>query len=56
MAPIIREISNKLIDSWLAAGEVDFVKDYASLIPAYALSQILGLPEEDTPHFTASVY
>lgn len=56
--PIIRDISNKLIDRWFedTKTEVDFVKDYAALIPAYALSQILGLPQEDIPHFTASVY
>jgi cytochrome P450 len=54
----IRSVADGLVESWYAggAGEVDLVDDYAALIPARAISGLLGLPSEDIPHFTTLVY
>ena len=54
--PIIRKTAERLVDSWDGEDGVDLVSRYAALVPAYAISQILGLPEEDITHFTAMVY
>ncbi|MET1026762.1 MAG: cytochrome P450 [Dongiaceae bacterium] len=56
LRPAIRKIAGELIDGWYAEGEVDLVVGYAALIPAQAISELLGLPKEDIPHFTKLVY
>jgi cytochrome P450 len=47
MAPTIERIANELIDDFIAAGECDFVNQYAVLLPTYIIADILGLPRAD---------
>ncbi|HVJ54036.1 MAG TPA: cytochrome P450 [Aliidongia sp.] len=56
LRPRIRKIAEDLIDDWYAAGEADLVEQYAALIPARTICELLGLPQEDIPRFTALVY
>ncbi|MEJ0093618.1 MAG: cytochrome P450 [Methylocella sp.] len=54
--PRIRKIVEDLIDGWYADGEVDLLDCYAAQLPAHTISEILGLPKADIPHFTSLVY
>ncbi|MEJ0094634.1 MAG: cytochrome P450 [Methylocella sp.] len=56
LRPRIRKVAEDLIDSWQAAGEVDFLDRYAAQLPAHIISEILGLPPAEIPHFTSLVY
>lgn len=56
LRPHIRKVAAELVDRWYAEGEIDLVDRYAALIPAHVISDILGLPPEDIPHFMALVY
>jgi cytochrome P450 family 103 len=56
LRPHIRATAEELIDSWHEEGEVDFVGRFAALIPARTISEMLGLPKQDIPHFTKLVY
>jgi cytochrome P450 family 103 len=56
MRPRIRAVANELIDRHFARGEMNFIDDFASLLPAHVISVILGLPGADIPHFTRCVY
>jgi cytochrome P450 len=56
LRPHIRNVAEDLVDSWYAKGEIDLVDHYAALIPAHVISDILGLPLQDIPYFTALVY
>jgi cytochrome P450 len=56
LRPGIRAIADELIENRLTDGRMDLVGDYAALIPARTIAAILGLPEEDVPHFTDLVY
>ena len=56
LRPRIRRTAEELVESWYGDGEVDLVDHYAALIPARAISDLLGLPRDDIPHFTRLVY
>ena len=56
LRPGIRTRAHRLIDRLEGRSEMDFVDDYASLIPAHVISEILGLHEADIPQFTRWVY
>ncbi|MBR0947658.1 cytochrome P450 [Bradyrhizobium liaoningense] len=56
MRPIIRARAEALIDALGNARAFDLIAQFSSLIPAMTIAGILGLPEEDVPHFTAVVY
>jgi cytochrome P450 family 103 len=56
LRPQIRAVADELIGSRLAEGEMDLLRDYAALIPARMIAEILGLPREDVTHFTGLVY
>jgi len=56
LRPYIRKTAEDLIDRWPQEGDVDFVGDFAALVPARLISEILGLPKQDIPRFTALVY
>jgi cytochrome P450 len=56
LRPRIRATANELIDRCQAQGETDFIADFAALIPARVISEILGLPEADIPEFTRHIY
>jgi cytochrome P450 len=52
LRPRIRARAHSLIDQVKSRGEMDLVDDFASLMPAHAVSEVLGLPEPDIPEFT----
>jgi cytochrome P450 len=56
LRPRMRAIAERLIDSVYAQGEMDFLDQFAALLPARIISEILGLPETDVPRFTGWVY
>jgi len=56
MRPRIRAIANELIDRHYARGEMNFVEDFASWLPARVISDIIGIAETDIPEFTRCVY
>ena len=54
--PMIRALAHRLIDNWIQGRPVDFVDSFAKQIPALTIAHILGMPEEDVPHFTTLSY
>jgi cytochrome P450 family 103 len=56
MRPVIRARAEALMDALENARAFDLIAQFSSLIPAMTIAGILGLPEEDVPHFTAVVY
>lgn len=56
MRPRIRAAARNIIGEHMHAGEMDFLGDFASLIPARIIGEILGIPSADVPHFTELVY
>ena len=56
LRPTIRARAHKLLDAVEARGEMDFIAEFAALIPAQVISEILGLHENDIPEFTRWVY
>lgn len=56
LRPAIRQTAEHLIDLWYDEGEVDFLAQFASPLPATVLATLLGLPAADIPVFTHLVY
>jgi cytochrome P450 family 103 len=56
LRPRIRAVAEGLIDSVYAQGEMDFLGQFAAVLPARIIGEILGLPETDVPRFTSWVY
>jgi cytochrome P450 len=56
LRPRIRAVAHQLIDRASVRGEMEFLEDFAALIPAHLISEILGLPAADIPAFTQQVY
>jgi cytochrome P450 family 103 len=56
LRPRIRAIATELIDRRYPQGEMNFIDDFAALIPARVISEILGLPEADIPEFSRRIY
>ena len=56
MRPRIRLAAERILDEHMQDGELDLLADFASLIPARAIAEILGIPAADVPHFTDLVY
>jgi cytochrome P450 len=56
LRPRIRAVAHLLIDRASARGEMELLKDFAAVIPAYLISEILGLPANDISEFTRHVY
>jgi len=56
LRPRIRAIADELIDAHAATRELNFLDEFCALIPARIISDLLGLPREDIPRFTQSVY
>ncbi len=40
---------DQLIDGWIDKGEIDFVTEFAALLPQIVMTNILGFPLEDMP-------
>jgi cytochrome P450 len=56
MRPYIRTAALRILSEHLHHGELDFLNDFAALIPARVIAEILGIPAGDVPHFTELVY
>jgi cytochrome P450 len=56
LRPLIRKSAEQLIDGWYADGQVEFVEQFASRLPARIIGDLLGLPRADIPKFTSLVY
>jgi cytochrome P450 len=50
-----RELSNRLIDGFIAEGSADAAADYAQQIPVRVIAKILGVPEDMSDTFTGWV-
>ena len=56
LRPTMRSVAHSLIDGWTHGSQINLVDDYASLIPARIISEMLGLATKDIPYFTELVY
>jgi cytochrome P450 len=56
LRPHIRRAAEELINDWYAGGQVEFVGQFASPLPARVIGDLLGLPRADIPAFTVLVY
>jgi len=56
LRPRIRATALQILEQHLQAGELDLLVDFAALIPARIIADILGIPAADVPHFTELVY
>ncbi len=56
LRPVIRAKAEALIDNLGNSPDFDLIARFSSLVPAMTIAGMLGLPEEDVPHFTAVVY
>jgi cytochrome P450 len=45
----IRQTANELVDDWVDAGEVEFMKEFAEPLPMLVIARILGFPPMDLP-------
>ncbi len=43
----IRDIANSLIDEWIDDGEVEFISQFARVLPQRVMAHILGFPKQD---------
>jgi cytochrome P450 len=50
-APRVRELTNRFIDGFAAAGEADLIHDFAFPLPIHAICDLLGVPAEDQDDF-----
>lgn len=46
---MIQDFVDKLVDSLLDKGEIDFVEDLAAHVPGHIIGRVLGVPDEDCP-------
>jgi cytochrome P450 len=56
LRPCIRTAALRILSEHLHRGELDFLNEFAALIPARIIAEILGIPAGDVPHFTELVY
>ncbi|MEY9963059.1 cytochrome P450 [Streptacidiphilus sp. MAP12-16] len=49
--PRVREITDRLIDSFASGGEADLIHEFAFPLPIYAICDLLGVPAEDQDDF-----
>jgi cholest-4-en-3-one 26-monooxygenase len=47
LEPHIRELTNKILDDVIEAGECDFVVDVAAELPLQVIAEMIGVPQED---------
>jgi cytochrome P450 len=47
----IRDVTDSLIDSFIDAGECDFVADFAEKLPTVIFTEMMGLPLDQAPRF-----
>lgn len=51
MTDYIAEVTHSLIDSFVAAGEVELKAEFADRVPAIVIADMLGVPRDDIPRF-----
>ena len=51
MAAYVAEVTNALIDGFVAAGEVEFKTQFAEMLPGIVIADVLGVPRGDIPMF-----
>lgn len=51
MAPYIAEVSNELVDRFVADGKVEFKSQFAEMLPGIVIADALGVPRDDIPMF-----
>lgn len=44
---LITEVANELIDNWIDDGEVEYVSQFAELLPSMVITKMMGFPLED---------
>ncbi|MGE0668177.1 MAG: cytochrome P450 [Sphingomonadales bacterium] len=47
LEPYIRVVVTDLIDQWIGDGHVEFMRAFASAVPARVIARMLGYPDED---------
>lgn len=55
LKPQVEELAASLIEAKLASGEIDFVQEYARVIPAVTTIRLVGLSENDTALYMRNV-
>ncbi|MFI1969752.1 cytochrome P450 [Streptomyces cinnamoneus] len=50
-APRVQELTDRLIDGFVARGEADLIHEFAFPLPIYAICDLLGVPAEDQDDF-----
>ena len=56
LRPQIRAAAEQILERHLPARELNFLDDFAALIPAHIIGRILGIPAADVECFTRLVY
>ncbi len=51
LEPRIRETTNEIIDEFIDRGEVEFVTEFAHMIPRLIVGELIGVPPEDNARF-----
>ncbi len=51
MQPRIQEVCDELLDAVAGKGEMDIMADYAAIVPAVVIAELLGVPREDQDKF-----
>ena len=51
LEPVIEKIVHELIDRFADRGEVEFVTEFAKLVPGYFMADALGVPRQDQETF-----
>jgi cytochrome P450/2-polyprenyl-3-methyl-5-hydroxy-6-metoxy-1,4-benzoquinol methylase len=53
LAPAIESLVDELIDRMIARSQADFVAEFAMVLPAFVIADLLGVPREDRTRFSA---
>lgn len=51
LEPVIRRVTVELIDSWIDAGSIEFVRDFAVALPVRVIAHALNVPDERLADF-----
>ena len=51
LEPRIRQTTNEIIDTFIDRGEVEFVTEFAHMLPRLIVGELIGVPQEDNARF-----
>ena len=51
LEPRVRQITNEIIDTFIDTGEVEFVTQFAHMLPRLVVGELIGVPDEDHDYF-----